>query len=152
MARDSKPTAFLSPEEQEQVKAAVAAAEKDTSGEIRVYLESRLPWLARDPYRRARRVFAKLGMHATAERNGVLVYLATRSHRFAIVGDEALHQHVGDAFWRETTAGMARHFAEDRFGDGLAEAVVLVGRRLAERFPHQADDKNELSDELGYGK
>lgn len=152
MARDRKPAAFLSQAEQEQVMAAVAAAERRTSGEIRVFVERRLPLWIRDPYRRARRVFARLGMHATAERNGVLVYLATVSHRFAIVGDEELHRHVGDGFWRETAQGMAAHFAADRFGDGLAEAVARVGERLAERFPRRAGDVNELSDEIGFGK
>ena len=75
MARNPKPALFLSPDEQEQVKAAVAAAELLTSGEIRVYMEARIPWFRRDPYVRARQVFARLGMHATGERNGVLVYL-----------------------------------------------------------------------------
>ncbi len=152
MARESKPAAFLSQAEQEQIKQAVETAERLTSGEIRVYLEGNIPWFGRDPYRRARRVFGRLGMHATAERNGVLVYLATRSHRFAIVGDEALHQRVGDAFWREIAGDMSAHFAADNFGDGLAEAVNRVGGKLAEYFPYQSDDRNELSDEIAFGR
>lgn len=152
MARDPKPAAFLSQAEQEQVKTAVATAEKLTSGEIRVYLERRIPWFRKDPYRRARQIFGHLGMHATAERNGVLVYLATQSHRFAIVGDQALHEQVGEAFWHETADNMAAHFAHDRFGDGLAEAVVRVGGKLALHFPHRSDDQNELSDEIAFGR
>ena len=152
MTRDAKPAAFLSQAEQEQVKAAVAAAELLTSGEIRVYLEGRIPWFRRDPYLRARRVFQRLGMHATAERNGVLVYLATRSQRFAIVGDQALHVHVGDAFWKTTADGMTAHFAADRFGDGLAEAVTRVGEQLAQHFPYRSDDQNELSNDIAFGR
>jgi uncharacterized membrane protein len=152
MARGETPGEFLNPAEREQVAAAIQAAEARTSGEIRVCLESRLPLLTPDPYRHARRVFARMGMHATAERNGVLVYLALRSHRYAIVGDEALHRHVGDEFWRATAAAMGTHFAADRFGDGLAEAIGRIGERLAERFPRRDDDVNELSDEIQFGK
>ena len=151
MARNPKPALFLSADEQEQVKAAVAAAELLTSGEIRVYMEARIPWFRRDPYVRARQVFARLGMHATGERNGVLVYLATASHRFAIVGDEALHRHVGDAFWRGTAEAMRSHFVDDRFGDGLAGAVAAIGAQLARHFPRKTDDVNELSDDIAFG-
>lgn len=151
MARSSRPAQFLSAAEQEQIKAAVAAAELLTSGEIRVYLEARIPWFRRDPYTRARQVFARLGMHATEERNGVLVYLATASRRFAVVGDEALHRHVGDAFWRETAEAMRAHFADDRFGDGLSGAVAAIGSQLGRHFPRRKDDVNELPDDIAYG-
>ena len=151
MTRGKKPQDFLSAAEQEQVAAAITAAEARTSGEIRVCVEGRLPLFTPDTYKRARRVFARMGMHATAERNGVLVYLAVRSRRYAIVGDEALHQHVGDAFWRESAQAMSTHFAADRFGDGLAEAIANIGERLAERFPCRHDDVNELSDEIQFG-
>ena len=150
MARNPKPALFLSPDEQEQVKAAVAAAELLTSGEIRVYMEARIPWFRRDPYVRARQVFARLGMHATGERNGVLVYLATRTRKFAVLGDEKLHERVGEAFWNDIRDLMAAHFREDRFVEGLAEGIALVGERLRENFPHREDDVNELSDEISY--
>ncbi len=152
MTRHKRPALFLSQEEQDQVKSAVEKAEAGTSAEIRVYLEGRLPLFRRDPYRRARQIFAGLGMHNTVQRNGVLVYLATRSQRFAIVGDEELHKRVGDAFWQQTAQAMARHFREDRFADGLAEAVLAVGDHLGRHFPHQVDDVNELSDDIAFGK
>ncbi|MDP2359784.1 MAG: TPM domain-containing protein [bacterium] len=152
MARSDKPAEFLTAAEQEQVRAAVAEAERGTSGEIRVYLERRIPWFGRDPYRRARRVFVMLGMHETEVHNGVLVYLATASHRFAIVGDERLHQIVGDLGWHRIADAMTAHFAADRFGDGLAEAVRAAGGQLAEYFPRHPDDVNELPDEIHFGR
>jgi len=152
MTRGKNPSTFLHAEEQALVKAAVAQAELLTSGEIRVYVEGRLPLFQRDPYRRARHLFGKLGMHATAERNGVLVYLAIRSQRFAIVGDEELNRRVGDAFWRETADAMANHFREDHFGEGLALAVKAVGEHLGRHFPRKDDDVNELSDDIAFGK
>jgi uncharacterized membrane protein len=90
-------------------------------------------------------------MHATEERNGVLVYLATASRRFAVVGDEALHRHVGDDFWRGTAEAMRSHFVDDRFGDGLAGAVATIGSQLGRHFPRKSDDINELSDDIAFG-
>jgi uncharacterized membrane protein len=153
--RSDRPRSFLTTAERESVLAAIRAAERRTSGEIRLHMERDLsakPPVAGDPYARARALFAGMGMHATEARNGVLFYLATRTRRFAVLGDEALHTQVGEAFWQEVAAQMAGHFAEDRFGDGLAAGIARVGERLAEHFPHRADDVNELADDISFGK
>lgn len=151
--RNDIPRKFFTADEQARLGEAIAAAEKRTSGEIRLHLERDVPkrGAARDdPYQRAREVFAKLGMHQTAERNGVLVYLATRSRRFAVLGDEQLHQRVGEAFWPEIRDLMAGHFGQDRFVEGLSAGIALIGERLRDHFPHRNDDVNELSDEISY--
>jgi len=151
--RSDRPRKFFSDEEQRAIVAAIEAAEHRTSGEIRIHVERDLPRkgeAAGDPYLRAREVFAELGMHATAAHNGVLFYLATRSRRFAVVGDEALHQVVGEDYWDEVASLMAQHFVDDRFGDGLAAGIAKVGERLREHFPYRADDVNELPDEISY--
>lgn len=151
--RSDRPRNFLRPEEREAVLAAIRAAELRTSGEIRLHMERDLPAkppAAGDPYARARALFAAMGMHATEARNGVLVYLATRTRRFAVLGDESLHAQVGEAFWQEVATLMADHFAEDRFGEGLAAGIARVGERLAEHFPHRADDVNELPDDISF--
>jgi len=151
--RSDIPRQFLSEAEQEQLRAAVAAAEKRTSGEIRLHLERDVPAKAPvngDAYLRAREVFAGLKMHETAERNGVLVYLATRSRRFAVLGDEQLHQRVGEAFWNDVRDLLAARFREDRFLEGLCEGIALVGEKLRAHFPHRTDDLNELPDEISY--
>lgn len=151
--RSDIPRKFLSEAEQEQLRAAVAAAEKRTSGEIRLHLERDVPAKAPvngDAYLRAREVFAGLKMHETAERNGVLVYLATRSRRFAVLGDEQLHQRVGEAFWNDVRDLLAARFREDRFLEGLCEGIALVGEKLRAHFPHRTDDLNELPDEISY--
>jgi uncharacterized membrane protein len=151
--RSDIPRRFFTEQEQVRLRMAIEAAEKRTSGEIRLHLERDVPKRGAakdDPYLRAREVFAKLGMHQTAERNGVLVYLATRSRKFAVLGDEQLHQRVGEAFWNDIRDLMAGHFKEDRFVDGLAEGIALIGERLRDHFPHRDDDVNELSDEISY--
>lgn len=151
--RSDAPRRFFSSEEQAQLRAAIHAAEDRTSGEIRVHVERDLPrrgQAAGDAYLRARELFARLGMHRTAARNGVLVYLALRSRALAIVGDEGLHARVGDAFWREVVAVMLPAFAQDRPAEGLAAGIAMIGERLKAHFPHRADDVNELSDDLSF--
>lgn len=151
--RSDKPAGYFTPEEQERVRDAIRAAEQRTSGEIRVHVERDLPRRgpARgDAYRRARDVFAKLGMHRTAAHDGVLIYLALRPRALAVVGDEGLHAHVGEAFWREVVAAMVPDFASDRPADGLVAGVAMIGERLREHFPHRDDDVNELPDDISF--
>lgn len=151
--RSDIPRKFFTDDEQRQIREAIAVAEVRTSGEIRLHLERDVPRrkaIAGDPYLRAREVFAQLGMHQTAERNGVLIYLATRARRFAVLGDEELHQRVGEEFWTEIRDLFSGHFQADRFEEGLTAGIALVGERLRQYFPHRDDDLNELTDEISY--
>ncbi|MCA9787021.1 MAG: TPM domain-containing protein [Calditrichaeota bacterium] len=150
MGRRLTASGFLSQEEQDRIKAAIAATEAACSAEVRLCLETALPKETQDPELRARQVFEQLGMHATEAHNGVLFYLAVKSRRFAVLGDEDLHRRVGEGFWQDVIAGMTGHFREDRFGDGLCAGIAQVGERLAEYYPHRPDDRNELSDEIDF--
>ena len=130
---------------------AVRAAEATTSAEIRVHLERRvhrLPLQRPDALRRARRVFAHLGMHLTAERHGVLIYLAVEDRKLAIVGDEGIHRHVGDAYWETVRDLMIARLREGRALEAVMAGVAEVGRVLARHFPRRPDDENELSDQV----
>lgn len=151
--RSDRPRKFFSDDEQKEIVAAIGAAELRTSGEIRLHVERDIPKKAPaegDPYLRARQLFAELGMHATEARNGVLFYLATRSRRFCVLGDEQLHEKVGEQFWEDVVARMAEHFAGDRFGEGMATGIAHVGESLSEHFPYLSDDVNELPDEISF--
>ena len=148
--RSDIPRRFFSATEEESVVVAIAEAESRTSGEIRVFIERDFENESGDPYARAREVFADLGMHHTAERNGVLVYLALRSQRFAVVGDEELHQRVGEGYWSEVRDQLATEFAAARFVDGLVAAIAAIGDRLGRHFPPRSDDVNELPDDIAY--
>lgn len=151
--RSDIPNRYFTPEEQARVRAAIQAAESRTSGEIRVHVERDLPRrgpAAGDAYRRARDLFARLGMHRTAAHDGVLIYLALKPRALAVVGDEGLHARVGDAFWREVVAAMLPAFADDRPADGLAAGAAMIGERLREHFPRRDDDVNELSDDISF--
>ena len=130
--------------------AAIAEAESRTSGEIRVFIERDFENAHGDPYSRAREVFAELGMHHTKERNGVLVYLALRSQRFAVVGDEELHQRVSESYWSEIRDQLAADFAAGNYSAGLSAAIAAVGESLGRHFPRRPDDVNELPNDVAY--
>ena len=136
-------------DEQRSVVESIERAERCTSGEIRVHIE---PKCARNPMLRAMKVFGLLGMENTAERNGVLIYVAFESRKFAIIGDKGINERVGVGFWEDAKARILRAFSESRFGEGLCSAIELIGRSLGEFFPHKTDDKNELSDEISYSE
>ncbi len=151
--RSDVPKSYFTPEEQERIRAAIQAAESRTSGEIRVHVERDLPRrgpAAGDAYRRARDMFARLGMHRTAAHDGVLIYLALRRRTLAVVGDEGLHAQVGEVFWHEVVEAMLPAFADDRPADGLATGVAMIGERLRLHFPHREDDVNELPDDISF--
>jgi uncharacterized membrane protein len=142
-----KASSFFTKEQQAHIGAAIKEAEEATSGEIRVHIESTLEG---DVLDRAAWVFKKLGMHKTAERNGVLFYLAVVSRKFAIVGDAGINAKVPAGFWDNVKELLEDHFREDRFAEGLAIGISKAGLQLKDHFPWRKDDVNELSDEISF--
>jgi len=140
---------ILSAEEQEQVAHAISVAENMTSGEIRIVVESTCP--TDDPLDRAVSYFKKLEMNTTAQRNGVLVYLATHDHLFAIIGDAGINERVGPDFWEATKNTMAVHFRKGELAQGLIAGVHHAGNQLKHFYPRTADDINELPNEIHFG-
>jgi uncharacterized membrane protein len=138
---------ILSVADEASVLAAIRDAEAATSGEIRVHVESR----TRDVRADAERWFGRLGMAETAERNGVLFFLAVRDRLFAVIGDRGIHERVGDEYWKRLGARMETRFREGEIAAGLCEAIRDVGRQLAAVFPRSPKDANELSDSISYG-
>jgi uncharacterized membrane protein len=139
---------FFSKEEKALIKSAVKEAELNTSGEIRVHIESRC---REDVLDRAAWWFAKLEMHKTEKRNGVLFYLAVKDRKFAILGDAGINALTPEDFWDRIKEKMLDHFRESRFAEGLREGILMAGEQLKAHFPYQKDDVNELSDELSFG-
>jgi uncharacterized membrane protein len=144
-----KASSFFTKEQQAQILACVKEGEKETSGEIRVHIETSCP---EDVLDRAAWVFKKLGMHKTDERNGVLFYLAVMDKKFAIIGDAGINAKVPAGFWDEISALLQNKFREGKFTEGLSEGIVNAGKQLKTHFPHRKDDVNELSDEISFGK
>jgi uncharacterized membrane protein len=144
-----KASAFFTKEQQAQILASVREAENETSGEIRVHIETSC---REDILDRAAWVFKKLGMHKTAEHNGVLFYLAVSDRKFAIIGDGGINAKVPAGFWDEISALLQKNFREGKFTEGLSEGIVRAGIQLKTHFPHSKDDVNELSDEISFDK
>jgi len=127
------------------VAAAVAAAEAATAAEIRVHLDARCPGEA---MARAARIFERLGMHRTAARHGVLIYVSIEDHKLAVLGDRGIYERVGQAYWDELVESVLAHFRGGRFRDGLVHGVDEVGAALRWHFPRRPDDVNELPDQV----
>lgn len=140
---------FFSKEEKKQITDAIAEAERNTSGEIRLHMEGHC---AIDVLDRAAYVFGKLKMHETAERNGVLFYLAVHDHKFAILGDAGINQVVPVNFWDEIKVTMLALFKQGKFADGLSQGILMAGEQLKANFPFRKEDVNELSDEISFDK
>ena len=141
-------SSFLSDQEQANVLAAISDAESKTSGEIRLHLESRCKG---DVLDRAAVVFETLAMHKTALRNGVLFYLATEDRKFAILGDGGINAVVPDNFWNEVKNRVIDGLTTGKPAEGLASGIRLAGEQLSEHFPLEANDINELSNDISFG-
>jgi uncharacterized membrane protein len=137
---------FLSNLEHERIVRAIREAESKTSGEIRVFIQRGK--LSSDPLVVAQKKFQRLGMHRTRERSAVLIFVAPRAHKFAVVGDKAIHEKCGEQFWQHVVDGMRVHFQNENFSHALIEAVNEVGRVLAAHFPRTSANANELPDEI----
>ena len=140
---------FFSKSEEEQIVAAIKAAEKNTSGEIRVHIEASSK--GKDPLERAVQVFQELEMHQTEARNGVLFYLAYKDHAFSIFGDQGINQKVPVGFWDSTRDQMQTAFKKLVFAEGLIAGITEAGEVLKAYFPYQSDDQNELDDSISKG-
>ena len=140
---------FLTKAQQRSIVAAIEEAERNTSGEIRVHIES---LCAGDPMERAVCLFDQLKMYETAQRNGVLIYVAYQAHKLAIVGDQGIHQVVPSDFWNAVKDQLLADFAAGAFVEGLIAAIRQSGLQLKQYFPYQSDDINEQSDEISFGE
>jgi len=142
-----KVKSFLQAVDHERIVAAIREAEARSHGEIRVHVTARQ---VDDPQAAAAAQFDRLGMSATRERNGVLLFVAPRSRRFAVIGDRGIHERCGPEFWSEVAAAMESSFRDGRFTDGLVHGIARAGEVLAQHFPRTPGDGdvNELADEV----
>ncbi len=139
----------LSTSEIAAMKAAIANAEKRTSGELRVFIEDH----SEDgPLDRSAFLFKQLRMDKTKLRNGVLIYVAFRDHKFSIIGDVGIHEKVGGDFWNSTKNKMQTHFRTGEFLNALLAGIEEAGEALAKYFPYQVSDKDELSNDIIFGE
>lgn len=142
---------FLTDAENKKIVEAIKSMEQLTSGEIRVYMESRNPLVS--TLERATVIFHQLQMEKTKLRNAVLLYIAVKDREVAVYGDKGIHDQVGEEFWNHQVNQMIERFKDNKLADGIAKCLADVGNALIEKFPYDpSTDKNELPDEIVFGK
>jgi uncharacterized membrane protein len=138
---------ILNREEDQRVVEAIRQAERNTSGEIKVHIENRCKG---NVEQRSLFIFDKLKLNETQRRNGVLIYLAIKDHKFAILGDKGINDVVEDGFWNDVKDLMLNQFKEGHFAEGLEQGIMRCGEKLKAYFPYQSDDINEIPDDISY--
>jgi uncharacterized membrane protein YgcG len=142
---------FFSVKDKAQIVEAIRMAEKETSGEIRIFVESRNPFV--DPIDRAAQIFFNLKMEDTDHRNAVLLYIAMKDHELALFADEGIYQKAGREYWDNAVKNMLSQFTKENISNGIVQCITQIGQTLKEKFPYiPTEDKNELPDEIVFGK
>lgn len=136
---------FLTAKQEKEIVLAIREAERNTSGEIRVHIESSTQI---SHYKRAIEVFRMLKMYNTLQRNAVLIYIAVNDHKFVIYGDKAINKIVPNNFWDATKNIIQDYFKKGEFKQGIVEGILKVGKELKTHFPWTVDDIDELSNEI----
>jgi uncharacterized membrane protein len=146
-----KKVEFFNAEEQQTIAKAIRAAEERTSGEVRVFVESRCRYV--DAIDRATEIFFGLKMEKTDNRNAVLIYVAMKDHQLAVFGDEGIHQKLGQEYWKTILKGLVSDFNRDDYAKGICQSVTTIGEALHYHFPFdRSTDKNELPDDIVFGR
>ncbi len=142
---------FFSPQQKSLITNAIQQAETNTSGEIRVFIESKCAYV--NAIDRAKELFEQLNMYHTADRNAVLVYIAIKHRQLAIWADEGIHQQLGSSFWQQQVNTMIYHFNSNDYAEGIASIVTDIGTALTQHFPYdKVNDVNELPNDIVFGK
>ena len=142
---------FFSAKDKEQIVQAIRLAEKETSGEIRIYIESKNAYM--DAIDRAAEIFFKLKMQETEHRNAVLLYIAMDHHELALFADEGIYKKAGKEYWDNAVKNMLSQFTKEDISNGIEQCIAQIGQTLKEKFPYiPTEDKNELPDEIVFGK
>lgn len=137
--------AFLTENEEKQIVESIINAEKLTSAEIKVHLESNSET---PPLIRAFEIFRTLNMHQTKYRNGVLIYICVQTHKFAFYADNGISNIVGDDFWESIKDKLIEHFQHHNYALGLCEAIEHLAIKISDYFPADNTDDNEISNEI----
>lgn len=140
---------FFTTDQQKSIQDAIAKAELNTSGEIRVHIDDKCKGDVLDC---AANMFHQLKMNKTELRNGVLFYLAVTDKKFAILGDKGINEKVPANFWDNIKEVMFENFKQQKFTEGLCKGIEMAGEKLKANFPLQSNDTNELTNDVSFGK
>ena len=141
---------FFTAEEQRRMVDAIQNAEKNTSGEVRVFVEGKCSYV--NAVDRAQEIFFKLQMDKTKDRNAVLLYMAIDDHQLALFADEGIYQRLGADYWNKEVQTILSSFTKHDILGGICRGVTDIGDALKEQFPYETADRNEIPDEIIFGK
>jgi len=148
--RDESPKHFFSCQEKKEIVTAIEALEKKTSAELRVHIGVHNKGIS--VFDQAKREFENLGMTATREKNGVLIFICSNRHEFAILGDSGIDQKVPQGFWQLISEKMAEYFHQGRLAEGVCMGIALAGEELQTYFPVRPDGRNELPNAVSHSE
>jgi uncharacterized membrane protein len=143
------PKMFFTEDEQKKIVEAIKDAERNTSGEIKVHIDNTSQW--EDVVTKASKVFDKLELEKTKQRNGVLIYIAKEDRQFAIWADKGINNVVPEGYWESTIDLMRSYMKVGQYAEGVIKAINMIGVKLKKYFPIEKDDKNELSNDISFG-
>ncbi|MEO8823301.1 MAG: TPM domain-containing protein [Ginsengibacter sp.] len=151
MWRFSKKKPFFTDEQNKKIVHAIRDAETQTSGEVRIFVESRCKYV--DALDRAKEIFDNLEMEKTDLRNGVIFYIAIKDKQLAIFADKGIHEATGDEYWKNAVKEILSVFSKENITEGITTSIYKIGEALKTYFPYNQEiDKNELPDEIIFGK
>jgi uncharacterized membrane protein len=145
-----KQVPYFNVNEQALIKQAIVEAEHATSGEIRLFVEAKCKYI--DPVYRAKEIFYSLHMEATQNHNGVLIYMAFKHKQFAIFGDAQIYKQMGKHVFDSQAKQLQTYLKQNLIVPGLCHTITQMGLALKEFFPASSTNKNELPDDIVFGK
>jgi putative membrane protein len=92
--------------------------------------------------------FLARGVHLTADRTGVLIFVSLRDRMTEIVADEGIYTRVSPDVWAEADAALLSGIRRDDVTAGFEAAIAIVGGVLAEHFPPRDGNPDELPNRL----
>lgn len=135
----------LTLDDETELLRAVANAERGNRGEVRLHLEARC---VGEPLARARALYERLGMRATKDDTGVLLYVATASRVCAVYSGAGVVAKPPEGFWKGVTDAVAQGFGGGQPVKGLRDGLQRIGDMLRAQVPGDDVAGDELPNTL----
>jgi putative membrane protein len=97
---------------------------------------------------RAVRHFMDSGVYNTKDRTGILIFISALERRVELIADRGINEKISQQKWNSIVGQIIEGIKTRRLAQYLKEAIKECGDLLAEHFPIQPDDVNELKDDV----
>jgi len=136
---------LLTDNEIEKLQNKIALLETFTSAEIKIVF-CKSAWFG--IVSKAKKVFQKLNMDKTSNRNAVLILIVEKDKELLIYGDQGINTHLNESYWSDIRDDMIDLFKSGQYYTGLSIGVEKIAQSLIQYFPIQENDINEVSNEI----